>query len=121
MRLHWKGAKELVLWDRRELSGAEGENEPPKEAGAVDPPGAPYIGSRGDKVNPTIHYTCTLLTIADVTTRVLSPGHGMVYDMSCLYLERHPCLMDLVPLYVGLVIVLILLLMIRLLAVDRVC
>jgi hypothetical protein len=47
-------------------------NEPPLEAGVIDPPGAPYIGSPGDKGCPTIHYACTLYTIAELTTGVLS-------------------------------------------------
>jgi hypothetical protein len=47
-------------------------NEPPPEAGVIDPPGAPYIGSPGDKGCPIIHYTCTLYTIAELTTGVLS-------------------------------------------------
>jgi hypothetical protein len=29
-------------------------NEPPPEAGVIDPPGAPYIGSPGDKGCPTV-------------------------------------------------------------------
>jgi hypothetical protein len=28
-------------------------NEPPKEAGLLVPPGAPYIGCPGDKLRPT--------------------------------------------------------------------
>jgi hypothetical protein len=47
-------------------------NEPPLEAGVIDPPGAPYIGSPGDKGCPTIHYACTLYTVAELTTGVLS-------------------------------------------------
>jgi hypothetical protein len=47
-------------------------NEPPKEAGEIDPPGAPYIGSPVDKGCPTIHYAYTLYTVAELTTGVLS-------------------------------------------------
>jgi hypothetical protein len=47
-------------------------NEPPLEARVIDPPGAPYIGNPGDKGCPTIHYACTLYTVAELTTRVLS-------------------------------------------------
>jgi hypothetical protein len=77
----------------------------------IDPPGAPYIGSPGDKGCPTIHYTCT---VAEMTTGVLSHcclyQHGtvlgtvagvMVMGLShrCLYLESLPssssvCLQD---------------------------
>jgi hypothetical protein len=42
----------------------QGRNEPPREAGLLVPPGAPYIGSPGDMVGPMVHYTCTLLTVA---------------------------------------------------------
>jgi hypothetical protein len=45
------------------------ENEPPPEAGVIDPPGALYIGSPGDKGCPTIHYAHT---VAELTTWVLS-------------------------------------------------
>jgi hypothetical protein len=45
-------------------------NEPPLEAGVIDPPGAPYIGSPGDKRCPTLHYLCTLYTVAELTTGV---------------------------------------------------
>jgi hypothetical protein len=38
-------------------------NEPPVEAGVIDPPGAPYKGYRGDKGCPTT---------AELTTGVLS-------------------------------------------------
>jgi hypothetical protein len=48
-------------------------NEPPLEAGVIDPPGAPYIGSPGDKICCTIHYACTLYTVAELTTGVLLP------------------------------------------------
>jgi hypothetical protein len=65
LRLHWAGAGELVL----ESSHGARENEPPLEAGQIDPPGAPYIGCPGDKGSPTIHYTCT---VAELTTGVLS-------------------------------------------------
>jgi hypothetical protein len=47
-------------------------NEPPQEAEVIDPPGAPYIGSRRDKGCPTIHYARTLYTVAELTTGVLS-------------------------------------------------
>jgi hypothetical protein len=65
LRLHWAGAKQLVL----ESSHGVRENEPPKEAGLLVPPGALYIGCPGDKESPTIHYTCT---VAEMTTGVLS-------------------------------------------------
>jgi hypothetical protein len=44
-----------------ESSHGARENDPPLEAGVIDPPGAPYIGSPGDKGCPTIHCTGTLL------------------------------------------------------------
>jgi hypothetical protein len=56
LRLHWAGAEELVL----ESSHGARENEPPPEAGLLVPPGAPYIGSPGDKGCPTIHYAHTV-------------------------------------------------------------
>jgi hypothetical protein len=46
-------------------------NEPPLEAGVIDPPGAPYREPRGQGM-PTIHYACTLYTVAELTTGVLS-------------------------------------------------
>jgi hypothetical protein len=46
-------------------------NEPPVEAGVIDPPGAPYIGSPEDKGYPTIHYAYTLYTVAELTIGVL--------------------------------------------------
>jgi hypothetical protein len=36
-------------------------NEPPLEAGVIDPPGAPYIGCPGNKGCPTKHYAGTQL------------------------------------------------------------
>jgi hypothetical protein len=57
LRLHWAGARELVL----ESSHGARENEPPPEAGLLDPPGALYIGSPGDMGCPTQHYAGTLL------------------------------------------------------------
>jgi hypothetical protein len=75
-------------------------NEPPKEAGLLVPPGAPYIGCPGDKGCP--HNTLYRYTIAELTTGVLSHyslhQHGtilgtvhyvMVMCLShrCLYLE----------------------------------
>jgi hypothetical protein len=47
--------------EEEESSRGAGGNEPPKEAGLLAPPGAPYIGSPGDKECPTIHCTGTLL------------------------------------------------------------
>jgi hypothetical protein len=53
-------------------------NEPPLEAGVIVPPGAPYIGCPGDKGCPTIHYACTLYTVAELTTGVLSPCSAVI-------------------------------------------
>ena len=47
---------------------SEGENEPFGAEG-IDPPGAPYIGSPGDKGSPTNTAQCT---IAEMTIGVLS-------------------------------------------------
>jgi hypothetical protein len=52
-----------------ERSHGARENEPPLEAGVIVPPGAPYIGSPGDKGCPTQHYAHT---VAELTTGVLS-------------------------------------------------
>jgi hypothetical protein len=43
-----------------ESSHGARENEPPPEVGVIDPPGAPYIGSPGDKGCPTQHYAHTV-------------------------------------------------------------
>jgi hypothetical protein len=40
-----------------------------RRLGVIDPPGALYIGSPGDKGCPTIHYAHT---VAELTTGVLS-------------------------------------------------
>jgi hypothetical protein len=48
------------------------------EAGQSVPLGAPYIGSPGDMVCPTIHYLCTLYIVADwglVSTISVWPWH----------------------------------------------
>jgi hypothetical protein len=47
--------------EEEESSHGAGGNEPPKEAGVIDPPGAPYIGSPGDMGCPTQHYAGILL------------------------------------------------------------
>jgi hypothetical protein len=47
-------------------------SEPPMEVGLLVPPGSPYIGCPGDKGCPTIRYACTLYTVAELTTGVLS-------------------------------------------------
>jgi hypothetical protein len=47
-------------------------SEPPLEAGVIVPPSAPYIGCPGDKGCPTKHCICTLHTVAELTTGVLS-------------------------------------------------
>jgi hypothetical protein len=94
LRLHWAGAGELVL----ESSHGARENEPPKEAGLLVPPGAPYKGCPGDKGSPTIHYTCTvdefdywgLVILWPASARyrprycALRHGHGLVPSMSVL-------------------------------------
>jgi hypothetical protein len=61
-------------------------NEPPLEAGVIDSPGAPYIGSPGDKGCPTIHYACTLYTVAELTTGVLSPYGAVITAVPYLVL-----------------------------------
>jgi hypothetical protein len=43
-----------------ESSHGARESEPPPEASVIDPAGAPYIGSPGDKGCPTIHYAYTV-------------------------------------------------------------
>jgi hypothetical protein len=53
-------------------------NEPPLEAGVIVPPGAPYIGCPSDKGCPTIYYACTLYTVAELTTGVLSPCSAVI-------------------------------------------
>jgi hypothetical protein len=53
-------------------------NEPPLEAGVIVPHGAPYIGCPGDKGCPIIHYACTLYTVAELTTGVLSPCSAVI-------------------------------------------
>jgi hypothetical protein len=53
-------------------------NEPPLEAGVIDPPGAPYIGCPGDKGCPTIHCTSTLHTVAEFDY------WGLVSTVACI-------------------------------------
>jgi hypothetical protein len=58
-------------------------NEPPLEAGVIDPPGAPYIGCPGDKGCPTIHYACTA---AKLTHGVLSYCSAVITAVPSLVL-----------------------------------
>jgi hypothetical protein len=61
-------------------------NELPLEAGVIVPPGAPYIGCPGDKGCPTKHYACTLHTVAELTTGVLSPCSAVITGVPYLVL-----------------------------------
>jgi hypothetical protein len=78
---------------KKESSHGARENKPPPEAGVIDPPGAPYIGSPGDKRCPTIHYACTLYTVAELTTGVLS-ARTILGTMHCVMVMglSHRCL-----------------------------
>jgi hypothetical protein len=61
-------------------------SEPPLEARVIDPPGAPYIGCLGDKGCPTKHYTCTLYTVTELTTGVLSYCNAVITAVPYLVL-----------------------------------
>jgi hypothetical protein len=66
-------------------------NEPPLEAGVIVPPGAPYIGSPGDKGCPTQHYACTLYTVAELTIAVLSYCSDVITVVPYLVLWMVSC------------------------------
>jgi hypothetical protein len=74
-----------VLLKKKSSHGVR-ENEPPLEAWVIIPPGAPYIGSLGDKGCPTQHYACTMYTIAELTTGVLSHCSAIITAVPYLVL-----------------------------------
>ena len=59
----------LLLLESSERAGG---NEPPRGAGAIGTPGAPYIGSPGDKGEPREQYKHCADTMPEMTTGVLS-------------------------------------------------